>query len=99
MKEFGKNEPPTKPNNHRADIAHLQHHMGTLMAECALLQKRVEVAEAQIETLVSAQAKPQVSKSQPPHRYLELAKKTTLITASIIAGIILAIKELGFLFK
>jgi hypothetical protein len=99
MPGFDKNERNTRPNlfgHPNKEIADLQYHLGTVMAECALLQRRTEILEKQVEILVSGKNDSEIPTSKSSHRYFLLAKKTFLAAAVIISGIIAAAKELGF---
>ena len=100
MSGFDKHERNTRPNAIGLpvkEIADLQYHVGTVMAECALLQRRVNALENLVEHLVSTKSDSEIPKSKSSNRYYLLAKKTFLTTALIISGILAAAKELGFL--
>ena len=101
MSGFDKHERNTRPNAFglpiNKEIADLQYHVGTVMAECALLQRRVSTLEDTVETLVAKKTDSEIPKSKSGNRYYILAKKTFLTTALVISGILAAAKELGFL--
>ncbi len=100
MSGFDKHERTTRPNATgypTKELADIQYHLGSVMAECALLQNRVKILERQVEILVSLKSDSEIPGAKSTHRYVILAKKTFITAALIISGIVAAAKELGFL--
>lgn len=95
-------ERPTSRNNRpRSDSDHT---LGQLMVESLNHRRRIEVIEARLDVLETASkdSTSSVSGSQPPGRRAALfafIRKTVITTAVIVAAIISALKELGFLTK
>lgn len=83
--------PTSRGRKARADSDHT---LGQLMVESLNHRRRLEVLEALVFS------KKGEGDSLPPtskHRYFQLARKAFLYTLLTLAGLISAIKELGFL--
>lgn len=78
----------------RKSRADSDHTLGQLMVESLNHRRRIEVLEALV---LSEKGKSNSISPNSKRRYLEVARKTFLYAILTIAGLISALKELGFL--
>lgn len=100
---FQDDEPPTQRNPKSTRRTDADYTVGQLMVESLNHRHRIEVLEERIEILESEKKNtslaPHGSDSSPPgrQRLFSLVRKTVTTTVVIIAALISALKELGFL--
>jgi|WetSurMetagenome_2_1015567.scaffolds.fasta_scaffold473371_2 hypothetical protein len=96
-------EPPTQRNPKPSKRTDADYTVGQLMVESLNHRRRIEVLEERLEILESEKKNtsiaPHGSDSSPPgrQRLFALVRKTVTTTVVIIAALISALKELGFL--
>jgi hypothetical protein len=95
-------ERPTSRGNPRPH-SNIDHTVGQLMVESLNHRRRIEVLEARLENMEASTSN---QSSSPPsasigpssrQRIFALVRKTVTTTAIIIAALLSALKELGFL--
>lgn len=100
--QWDEDERPTSRNNRSP--TDMDHTVGQLMAESLNHRRRIEVLEKRLQVMETSPtfSVPPEGGSTPPSgrsRLFALIRKTVVTTAVIIAAIISALKELGFLVR
>jgi hypothetical protein len=98
MTRFDEHERITKPNNGKPPTDN-DHMLGQLMVESLNHRRRIEVLELRLYNAETALKDKAITASIPPgnRSLLHLAKQTLISVTVVLAALISALKQLGFL--